>query len=117
MSGILLGLRGQREIILERIIGRRTFSAALANAIDLKKGGAILVGEPIGEKPNSYSENNEFTLPNSKIVVSYSSKYYKFWDTDVPAILPDKSLPPSWPEFRRGEDPVMTWVLSQAPPK
>jgi hypothetical protein len=36
----------------------------------------ILVGEPIGERPNSYSENDEMTLPHSRLVVSYSTKYY-----------------------------------------
>ena len=52
------------------LIGRRTFSAAMANAVDFRKEtDAILVGEPIGERPNSYSENDEMTLPNSRLVV------------------------------------------------
>ena len=34
------------------IIGRQTFSAAMVNAIDFRKEtNAILVGEPIGERP------------------------------------------------------------------
>jgi hypothetical protein len=38
------------------LIGRQTFSAARVNAIDFRKDtNAILVGEPIGERPNSYS--------------------------------------------------------------
>ena len=95
------------------IVGRRTFSAALANAIDFRKDtNAILVGEPIGERPNSYSENDEMTLPNSRLVVSYSTRYYKFVDEDVPAVLPDVRIDPSWPEFRAGRDPVMDWILA-----
>ena len=36
------------------IVGRRTFSDAKVNAIDFRKEtNAILVGEPIGEKPNN----------------------------------------------------------------
>jgi hypothetical protein len=95
------------------LIGRRTFSAALANAIDFRKEThATLVGEPIGERPNSYSENDEMTLPNSRLVVSYSTKYYKFLEDDVSAVMPDKRIDPDWAEFRAGRDPAMDWVLS-----
>jgi hypothetical protein len=96
------------------IVGRRTYSAAMANAIDFKKlTRAILVGEPVGERPNSYSENDEMTLPNSRLVVSYSTRYYTFLDQDVPAFLPDVRIDPSWPDFRAGRDPVMEWILQQ----
>jgi hypothetical protein len=96
------------------VVGRRTFSAALANAIDFRKDtNAILVGEPIGERPNSYSENDEMTLPKSRIVVSYSTRYYRFVDEDVPAVIPDKRIDPTWAEFRAGRDPVLEWILSE----
>jgi len=94
------------------LVGRRTFSAAMVNAIDFRKDtAAILVGEPIGERPNSYSENDEMTLPNSRVVVSYSTRYYKFLDEDVPAVLPDQRMDPSWVDFKAGRDPVLEWVL------
>ena len=96
------------------IVGRATFSAAMVNAIDFRKDtNAILVGEPIGERPNSYSENDEMTLPNSRIVVSYSTRYYKFVDEDVPAVLPDTHIETAWTEFQAGRDPVMEWILRQ----
>ena len=96
------------------IIGRRTFSAAMVNAIDFRKDtNAILVGEPIGERPNSFSENDEMTLPNSRVVVSYSTRYYKFVEEDVPAVTPDQRVDPNWPDFRAGRDPAMEWILSQ----
>jgi hypothetical protein len=96
------------------IIGRQTFSAAMVNAIDFRKEtNAILVGEPIGERPNSYSENDEMTLPHSRLVVSYSTRYYKFLDEDVPAVLPDRHIEPEWADFQAGRDAVMDWILSQ----
>ena len=99
------------------IVGRATFSAAMVNAIDFRKQtNAILVGEPIGERPNSYSENDEMTLPNSKLVVSYSTRYYQFVDEDVPAVLPDERIDPSWADFRAGRDAVMDWILSRPTP-
>lgn len=96
-------------------VGRQTFSAAMVNAIDFRKEtNAILVGEPIGERPNSYSENDEMTLPSSKLVVSYSTRYYKFLDEDVPAVIPDVRIDPAWADFRAGRDAVMDWILSNA---
>jgi hypothetical protein len=96
------------------LVGRRTYSAAMANAIDFRnETQAILVGEPIGERPNSYSENDEMTLPNSRVVVSYLTRYYKFLDEDVPAVLPDQHIDPTWADFQAGRDPAMEWVLAQ----
>ena len=96
------------------VVGRRTFSAAMVNAIDFRKEtSAVLVGEPIGERPNSYSENDEMTLPHSRLVVSYSTRYYKFLEEDVPAVLPDVRIDPAWPEWSDGRDPVLEWILRQ----
>ena len=96
------------------IVGRRTFSAAMANAVDFRKQtNATLVGEPIGERPNSYSENDELTLPNSKVVVSYSTRYYQFVENDVPAVLPDVRIDLTWADFRAGRDPILEWILAQ----
>jgi Peptidase family S41 len=51
------------------LVGRQTFSAAMVNAIDFRKEtNATLVGEPIGERPNSYSENDEMTRSYRKAV-------------------------------------------------
>jgi hypothetical protein len=95
------------------LIGRRTFSAALANAVDFRKEtNAILVGEPIGERPNSYSENDEMTLPNSRIVLSYSTRYYQFVEQDVPAVLPDQQIDVTWPDFKAGRDAALEWILA-----
>src|SRR5262245_47417211 len=97
-------------------VGRQTFSAAMVNAIDFRKEtNALLVGEPIGERPNSYSENDEMTLPNSRLVVSYSTMYYKFLDEDVPAVMPDQRIDSSWADYKAGRDPVMEWILAYSP--
>jgi hypothetical protein len=99
------------------LIGRQTFSAAMVNAIDFRKEtNATLVGEPIGERPNSYSENDEMTLPSSRLVVSYSTRYYQFLEQDVPAVMPDQRVDPSWEAYKSGRDPAMDWVLAAGPP-
>jgi Peptidase family S41 len=95
------------------ITGRRTFSAAMTNAIDFKKEtNATIIGEPPGEKPNSYQENDEMKLPNSGLVISYSTKYYKFLDEDVPAFMPDVQIEPNWKDYMEGRDPVMEWIIN-----
>jgi hypothetical protein len=96
------------------IIGRGTISAAMVSAIDLRNEmNAVLVGEPSGSKPNSYSENDEFTLPNSRLEVSYSTRYYKFQDEDTPSLMPDKLIEPVWELYTEGRDPAMEWILAQ----
>jgi len=97
------------------VIGRDTFSAAMSNATDFRKDTkAILVGEPIGERPNSYQENRQLVLPNSLLTVSYSTEYYKFLD-GVSEVTPDKRINPNWFSYRLGRDPVMEWILAYRP--
>lgn len=96
------------------IIGRGTVSAAMMNATDLRKElNPILVGEPTGSRPNSYSENDEMTLPHSRLQVSYSTRYYKLQDHDTPSVMPDKLIEPSWETYPLGRDPAMEWILAQ----
>ncbi|HEX8290053.1 MAG TPA: hypothetical protein VF556_18885 [Pyrinomonadaceae bacterium] len=96
------------------ITGRATQSVAMVNAIDFRKElNAVLVGEPTGGRPNSYSENDEFRLPNSNLEVSYSTRYYKFQDTDTAAVMPDKIIEPFWDTYPSGSDIIMEWILAQ----
>jgi C-terminal processing protease CtpA/Prc len=101
------------------LIGPRTFSAAMANAAHFRKRTkAILVGQPIGEKPNSYQEAREMILPNSRWVARYSVRFYRFVSGDENLISPDREINETWADFQAGRDPVMDWVLrtvSEAP--
>jgi hypothetical protein len=98
------------------LIGPVTFSAAMTNAIDLRRElGAILVGEPTGARPNQYQETGGFTLPNSGLRVTVSTRYYRFQEEDTPGVLPDHHIAPLWDDWRSGRDPVLDWVQSRAP--
>jgi hypothetical protein len=46
-------------------------------------------------------------------VVSYSTRYYRFVDQDVPAVQPDVRIDPDWEAFRAGRHHVVEWVLRQ----
>jgi len=97
------------------IIGNRTFSAGMNNAAQLRdEAHAMLVGQPVGERPNSYQERRAFKLPNSGLEVSVSTQFYKFVPDGAPnQVIPDKSIETSWEDFVAGRDPVMDWILSR----
>lgn len=95
------------------ITGRWTFSAGMTNASDFRnETNATIVGEPTGQKPNGYSENREFMLPNSHLRVWVSTRVYKFQEQDTPALMPDHRIDSDWPSYRAGRDPVMEWILA-----
>ncbi|MDC7242938.1 MAG: hypothetical protein PQJ44_03060 [Sphaerochaetaceae bacterium] len=72
-------------------IGNSTYSSGLLNAIELKEDlGAILVGEPTGGKPNCYGEVQELILPNTELLVKYSTKEFTIYsDSDPITLEPD----------------------------
>jgi hypothetical protein len=95
-------------------IGGNTFSAGMANAAQFRaRLGAILVGETIGETPNSYQEPRELRLPNSHLIVRYSTRYYRFVERGPNAVIPDHRVTQTWAEYRGGLDPVLEWILSR----
>jgi hypothetical protein len=108
-------LKARPKIKAYVLIGNRTFSAAMNNAIDFRNDAhAILVGQPIGEKANSYQENDEIVLPNSKLVVSYSTRFYEFLSGEAsPIVKPEHEIAPTWADFVAGRDPALEWVLAQ----
>jgi len=98
------------------LIGPFTFSAAMSNAAHFRqRTAAMLVGLPIGEKPNSYQEARSTTLPNSHLTLSYSVRFYKFVDTAENMIRPDREIQTSWDDFKAGRDPVLEYVLNPKP--
>lgn len=99
------------------LIGTNTFSAAMSNAAQFRtQTHALLAGQPIGERPNSYQEANEIRLPNSHLLLRYSTQYYSFLPgARQNQILPDKTIFPTWDEVKAGKDPVLAWVLSYKP--
>jgi hypothetical protein len=92
------------------LIGPQTFSAAVMNAIKLKiEMHATLVGEPTGGKPGSfYGEVNSLTLPNSKLVIRYSTRYFAADKGMVgPALVPDIAASMSRADLLAGRDPAL----------
>ena len=57
------------------LVGRRTYSAALTNATQLRKIGARIVGEAPRGKPNIPSEGRDIDLKSTKIWVTVSTQF------------------------------------------
>lgn len=72
-------------------ISCQTISSGLFAAFDLKEQlGAILVGEPTGGKPNHFGEVQELILPNTQLMVRYSTKYFTLYpDKNINTLEPD----------------------------
>ncbi|WP_027624060.1 S41 family peptidase [Clostridium lundense] len=94
------------------IVGRRTFSSAILNSIYFRnETKATFVGEPTGGKPNHYGEVKNFQLPNTKMKVRYSTKYFTNSKEDTPSFMPDKIIEPSVLDFINKKDSVLQSIL------
>jgi hypothetical protein len=109
-------LRARGRLLV--LIGRSTFSSGLMAAIALKNDfRAVLVGEPTGEKPNSYGEVLQITLPHSRLTVSYTTKFFRLAPNGDPlALFPDVPVPRSLDDALAGRDPVLDAALRYRSP-
>src|SRR5581483_4378782 len=117
LSRLLAGLQSRSDLNQRGhffvIIGRKTFSSAVINAIDLKKQtGAIFVGEPTGGKPNSYGEVRTFFLPKSGLAIRYSTKFFSLLADDPPSFNPDIIVQTSSTDYASGRDPALEAILA-----
>jgi len=95
------------------LIGGETFSSGLWTADDLRKLGAVLVGSPTGGKPNSYGDVRTFSLPNSRLEVGYSTKYFRLLEgEDPPSLMPEVAVEPTIADLRAGRDPLLEAAIA-----
>jgi len=105
--------RLNREGRLFVLIGRRTFSSAILNSIDLRQETeAIFIGEPTGGKPNHFGEVKSETLKNSGLQLYYSTKYFKSSEEDTDSFMPDHEVSTSFDEYMIGLDMAFELALS-----
>ena len=104
---------GTKKIV---IIGRRTASSAVMNAISLKgQPYTVLVGEPTGGKPNSYGETQNLALPNSGATLIYSTKYFTQPIT-TDSVMPDRSVKFYSRDYFARHDPFLAAALADVTP-
>jgi len=93
------------------LIGKQTFSSAVMNAVDLKRNStAILIGEATSGNINHYGEVRGFTLPKSKIVIAYSTRYWESWKGKKGPLKPDTDVKYSIKNYVKGKDEALMQV-------
>ncbi|MCX2745443.1 S41 family peptidase [Mangrovivirga sp. M17] len=94
------------------ITGRTTYSAGMSNTAHFKELlNAKIIGEPTGANPNDYQDAETFQLPNSKLQIQFSKRYYRFQDTVSNGIHPDVHIKPNWEKLKKGIDQNLQWIL------
>ncbi len=95
------------------LIGRKTFSAAMMNAVQFRQVlNARLIGSPTGGNPVGYQDSDKFKLPNSGLEISFSKRLFRLQDENSIGVVPDVEIATTWEDFKAGRDPVIDWVLS-----
>lgn len=96
------------------IVGRPTFSAAIIDVVKWRnETNAAFIGESTSGKPNHYGSVKNFSLPNSKLNVQYSTKYVKSGDDERDSFIPDKTIELSIDDYVNKKDPVLDYILGE----
>jgi hypothetical protein len=122
---------GGKIIILT---GPATFSAGISTAAFVKHAGlgrVTIVGEPVGDRLQFFSEGSRACLPNYPLCVAYQTGKHDYqractdWDVcfwlnyffqfRVESLDPDVVIPLSFKDWRAGIDPVLDRAISLAP--
>lgn len=100
------------------LTGRRTFSAAVNFTAMLEtRTKALFVGEPTGQGPNLFGDNRPIYLPNSRIRVDISSRW---WEGSIPEdnrewFYPDIPVVYTHEDYLNGRDPALNTATSYQP--
>ncbi|HSE33186.1 MAG TPA: hypothetical protein VLA93_16550, partial [Pyrinomonadaceae bacterium] len=108
------------------ITSRTTFSAGITAVVQLKQWAhAIIVGEPVGDELDTWSEGGNLLLPNSKLTVHYANAAHAYSkreyperrpyveDYDVDSIAPNVLVESSWEDYINGRDPALEAVAKR----
>lgn len=91
-----------------------TFSAATSNtALFRELLNATIVGEPTGSNPTGYQDMDTFELPNSKLVVCYSKRFFRIQESITHGVQPDIPIEYVWESFSQGNDNMLEWVVNK----
>ena len=101
------------------LIGERTFSSALINAVEIQEMGGVLAGEDAGGSVCHFGAVNTFSLPNSDVRGQLSSKYIDLnilldagAGRGVAALEADASIPQTLEDTLNGRDTTVDWLLA-----
>ena len=116
-------LKGVPVVVLT---GRATFSAGITHAAQWKQfANASIVGEPVGDNLDLWSEGGNLKLPNSGLTVHYANGFHAysqreypafkpyFSDLNVATLAPDRVVEAKWSNYLAGRDPVLDAAVAR----
>ena len=119
----------ERGAMIYVAMGRTTFSAGITHAAQLRQfGNAVLVGEPVGDDLDMWSEGGNLVLPRSRLTLHYADRFHSYstvphpelkewlaYDLEVEDLHPDIPVGLSSREYFAGRDPVMNAIRAHHP--
>src|SRR5213593_136285 len=116
-------LKGVPVVVLT---SRATFSAGITSAAQWKQfANASIVGEPVGDNLDLWSEGGNLILPNSHLTVHYANGFHAysqraypafqpyFSDLNVATLAPDKIVEVTWSDYVAGQDPLLEAAVTR----
>ncbi|MCB0532295.1 MAG: hypothetical protein H6574_02140 [Lewinellaceae bacterium] len=92
-------------------VNRNTSGAAVEIAAAFRQlTNAQLLGEVPAQRPDYFGDQQNFTMPNSRIQVFYGARPVKIPTDNPNGLTPDKIIEQPFAEFRDGKDPVLDFV-------
>jgi hypothetical protein len=76
------------------VVGNPTFSAGIYAAALVKElTSALIVGEPVGDRLDFWSEGGNYLMPNSKLSLHYADRFHSYSPVEYPERKPyDRDL-------------------------
>lgn len=110
MDDVFKSFPKNKEIYV--VMGREVFSSAMHHLMYLKlERNAVLIGENAGQRPNRFGDRKDIVLPNSKIMVACSYKYFELLPgQDIDVIEPDIRIPVTIEDYINNIDPLNKWI-------
>lgn len=115
LTAIPSELKEQYAYKLYALIGTKTFSSGVIQAVQLKNAGATLVGTPTGGNVNFYANTKNFELPNSHIKGFYSTAYQDIWTEYKGAyLIPDITVKQTIEDALKGIDTIIQTIMQES---
>ncbi len=110
MRGLFEKLPENKKIYVAS--SRETFSSAMHHLIYLKrKKNAEIIGANARQKANRFGFGENVELPNSKINISCSKRYFELYpEKDLEIIEPDIRIPVTIEDYINNTDPLNKWI-------
>lgn len=94
------------------LTSNKTFSAGTSNAALFKQLlNAKIVGQPTGSNPNGYQDMDSFTLPNSKLVITYSKRLFRLSPQVNTSLQPDIIINQNRDDLFKGTDSILKELI------